>query len=93
MVNSYNYNYMVDCPRGTNGLYPYPFDQNKYLSCMNGLLLLEACSPGSAFSLSQKRCESKEDLKSNDRVQYYAEFEEWNNMEGKIYNYIIKIFQ
>ena len=74
---------MVDCPKGTHGLYPYPFDQNKYISCLSGLLVLEVCSAGNAFSLSQKRCDSKEDIRSSDRVQYYAEFDEWNSMDGK----------
>uniref|UniRef100_A0A1A9W7L9 limulus clotting factor C n=1 Tax=Glossina brevipalpis TaxID=37001 RepID=A0A1A9W7L9_9MUSC len=65
---SYNLHNMVYCPIGSNGVYPHPFEFSKYLKCVNGRLISEACSSGSAYSLSRNICESKDLLNSNDKV-------------------------
>ncbi|XP_053957248.1 uncharacterized protein LOC128862566 isoform X3 [Anastrepha ludens] len=60
---------MLECPEGTTGLYPHPFDCKKYLQCLNGRLTIEMCNSGNVFSLSAKHCDPKNLVDSNEQVQ------------------------
>ncbi|XP_054735458.1 uncharacterized protein LOC129242688 isoform X3 [Anastrepha obliqua] len=61
---------MLECPKGTTGLYPHPFDCKKYLQCLNGRLTIEMCNSGNVFSLSAKHCDPKNLVDSNEQVQF-----------------------
>lgn len=53
----HNHTNKVKCPLEALGVFPHPFDNEKYIKCFDGQLFVKFCRKGYSFSLSQKICE------------------------------------
>ncbi|XP_037817739.1 uncharacterized protein LOC119607728 [Lucilia sericata] len=54
------YNDTIDCPIELFGLYPHPFNNQKYLKCVYGRLYEKTCFTGYVYNIFTKFCERNE---------------------------------
>ncbi|XP_017137513.1 uncharacterized protein LOC108152581 isoform X4 [Drosophila miranda] len=67
---------LTACPNGLEGLHLYPYDAVKYVRCFaSGQMSILECGPQNAFSLSQRDCRPRRQVRSGDRVRFWEEIE------------------
>ncbi|XP_026849508.1 uncharacterized protein LOC6603014 isoform X2 [Drosophila persimilis] len=67
---------LTACPNGLEGLHLYPYDAGKYVRCFaSGQMSILECGPQNAFSLSQRDCRPRPQVRSGDRVRFWEEIE------------------
>ncbi|XP_033240431.1 uncharacterized protein teq isoform X4 [Drosophila pseudoobscura] len=67
---------LTACPNGLEGLHLYPYDAGKYVRCFaSGQMSILECGPQNAFSLSQRDCRPRRQVRSGDRVRFWEEIE------------------
>ncbi|XP_071057276.1 uncharacterized protein [Onthophagus taurus] len=52
-----NVNRVVKCPDGQSGLFPHPYDCQKFLNCDHGRTFIQECGPGTVFNPKIKVCD------------------------------------
>ncbi|XP_017071834.1 uncharacterized protein LOC108108319 isoform X3 [Drosophila eugracilis] len=60
----------ISCPHNVEKNYAYPFHAGHYIKCQNGVLEIVCCPTGQVYSLSQRRCLSRNYLQVHDYLDY-----------------------
>ncbi|XP_020714979.1 uncharacterized protein LOC101463243 isoform X5 [Ceratitis capitata] len=65
----------VACPANVEGFYLHPFNGYQYIECKNGgETQVQACPPGSVFSISRQMCLAEDKVNANDHAVCMQEY-------------------
>lgn len=63
--------YVPNCSLGADGLYPHPYDNTKYIKCVDGYATVENCISGMIFSKARKYCDYERKVYEYDSGKSY----------------------
>nr|XP_036221758.1 uncharacterized protein LOC106616975 isoform X4 [Bactrocera oleae] len=71
LETSKNQLYVPNCSLGADGLYPHPYDNTKYIKCVDGYATVENCISGMIFSKARKYCDYERKVYEYDSGKSY----------------------